>query len=292
MSENLPKGNKKKIIKKIRKICFSIIMLILVSGAIILYILPMLEDLKENLPSNTQNEYFEEENNQLLNNNNNNEIELNEKVINQPNIKDEIPIRNCNLITSKLDQMENNCKKYALFVNNLLVLQEKIMNGRGFDKEVNELKNLKIIEPSIKNILEELSIFSEVGVPNFFNLRDQFYSMSDDIIKIYQLENESNKIRKRMLKFFQELIFIKKVGERAIKKGGIEGIVQNIKNLLENEQIPEAILEVKKITNIKVKDMVDSWSSDCKKYLELQELYENFKKQILEKMTCSSFSND
>jgi len=283
VNEKLAKLKKKFFTKRIRKICIAILIFIL-SGALV-YVLPFTNELKESLLHDSSNEQFEQTNS-----------ETNED---SENMAEDSPISPLeedktqpNTSVSKPQQIELNCKKYASFISNFIMLQEKISTGRGFNKEISELSSFNITDNNIKNKLQQLSLFSEEGIPTFINLRDEFYTMSDEIIRAYQLENETNQLRKKALRFFQELIFIKKVGQRAIKEGGIEGIIQNIKNSLENEEILEAILEAEKITNIKVKNMVDSWIQDSRNYLKLQEIYEDLKKQTFEKINCSSFVNN
>lgn len=127
MNENLAKKKKKVLTKRIRKICL-IAMLVILTVAFF-YMLPFTNELKESLFNNSSEEHFEAEDNTQGENNENDAGE------NLAPLPDENENNSVNKPTTsavnKSAQIEINCKKYAAFISNFIMLQEKIMTGKG-----------------------------------------------------------------------------------------------------------------------------------------------------------------
>jgi hypothetical protein len=152
------------------------------------------------------------------------------------------------------------------FVKDYYSLRLKAIRYVDFSEDILNLTNYNISSPEIVNLLSKLSILAA------YNHNKQYFFIKLDklVHEIYQLEKHKESIVYRYLgQYFQKLVFIRPVRERALKGSAIEKNLELSINALQNFDIEKAIYYL---------DQLPDYSADIKDFRE-----ELHKKLLLDK---------
>jgi len=160
------------------------------------------------------------------------------------------------------------CSETSYFIIDYLKLHLKAEQGLDFAKELLDLRKHLVKSKTIKKILNDLSNVSSQN-----NTDSYFAPKFNSLIKTLYIENEesSNVFSYYLNKYLNHLLFIRPIGNRAIKNGGFDmNITLAYKSLLKNdlekaleyiEELPNKenrLLELKQhlITRIYIKNSI------------------------------------
>jgi len=182
------------------------------------------------------------------------------------------------VVTKKPETQSCNCKDYAEILSYVVNLKQKFDKGESFQKEIVLLSLATKNDPNITKYLGLLDPYAESGVPNLSSLVSEFNDIQDEIIIASRLTEEAKNWKYKLLQLFSKFIFVKKVGARALRGGGIDMTIEKVKVVLQEEDLLSAIDELKTITNPNTEKLVSIWVQHAQDNLEagrqVNELYE------------------
>lgn len=180
-----------------------------------------------------------------------------------------------------------NCDDYTKLLTTVFTLQKKLDQGDSFQKELVFLSLFTKDDQSLTNIVNKLEVFSESGVPNLISLKEEFASIENDLIMASWIENQENNIITKIKRVLSKFIFIKRVGQRAINAGGIEMIIQNVNNDLDNNDIELAKQHILEVQGQHTKPIISIWLEHVNSYIEAHNLSNELYDYIIKYRNCS-----
>ena len=179
------------------------------------------------------------------------------------------------------------CGHYLKLISTIVNIRQRVDSGEGFQKEVVFLAILAQKDKKLQDFANSLDSYSESGIANLTILTSEFLDIQNDLILASRIGEQTSDLRLRVAKFFSNLIFIKATGERAIKVGGIEMIVEKVKNNLQEGDLMSAIHELDNITNDNVKKLVSIWILHANEHIAANKLVNELKDYVFNNLNCS-----
>lgn len=176
-----------------------------------------------------------------------------------------------------------NLENYIKLINSYESLVTKISNSKDIGQELYQLNLLLEKDLKAKNFIGEIS--------NYYNRNN--YSMKDLFMEFKFLErklifsdfeeSKSNIIMIKIYKLLNKFIYIKKIGNRALKSNDISANIQRIYDAFEASDIELLLNEVNRIYDQKLPHEVQKWIRSVKNFYiisnSLQSLGVHIKKE-------------
>jgi hypothetical protein len=287
MTQNTQNNIEKKSIFSLRKIIIIFLSLVIISlfGLLFFELKSQISFLKDKISIfDTQNSTNSE-----FDNNNDQSNDVNNLQNNADIITDDY-IENIEE-TEEMDHHHvhnNKCNSYAELLIYLFNIQKRVLQGEPFNRELLSLEIHYNSDSVINGLLKNIRNHSEAGIANVNNLQSEFKSIENDLILAYWIENHQKNWKSQVRKILSKLVFIKKTGQRAIRSGGIEMIIQNVNEALESNDLDAAIGYLSKVEGDAPKKIISIWLEHVHNYIDINNSLRKLIDYVISQQHCTN----
>ncbi len=122
----------------------------------------------------------------------------------------------------------------AEYVKQLLLVNElktKLLNDSNLSVLINQLGALNTVHTTLRDLVAELKITHYTQVESYYSIQKEFKLTYEQMLASVIPANNDVGL---FCKYLSKIIVIRKVGERALKSGGVDAQIEQIKHALED----------------------------------------------------------
>lgn len=154
------------------------------------------------------------------------------------NIIENDELDNIQLVEERKKLQHKECLD-ANYVDQILLISTinaSLENGNDISQIVNKLNSMYLSDSKLKELVARLNLYNLLKIENYYQLNKQFQDLYGRLImSVTSDESTQNWFHK----YFYKMISIRKIGPRAIKGGGVDGLLAQAKVALDNGDLQQ-----------------------------------------------------
>jgi len=138
----------------------------------------------------------------------------------------------------------------------------------------------------LKELVAQLNSYNFLKIDNYYMLNQEFQNLYDQLIMSIALDETSSNW---FYKYFHRIISVRKIGQRAIEGGGIDGLLAQAKVAMDNNNLQHALYLINSMPETQ-KNIASSWLVKLNNFVQIQDIVSKMYDLVIAPQYRSKFS--
>jgi hypothetical protein len=175
------------------------------------------------------------------------------------------------------------------YVDLLLLISNtnfSLKNNVEIVQMIEKLNSMNLYDSKLKELVAQLNSYNFLKIDNYYMLNQEFQNLYDQLIMSIALDETSSNW---FYKYFHRIISVRKIGQRAIEGGGIDGLLAQAKVAMDNNNLQHALYLINSMPETQ-KNIASSWLVKLNNFVQIQDIVSKMYDLVIAPQYRSKFS--